>query len=675
MRKVSEAQGTDGLRGRWLILDYAQSFAWRPVRPMLRVWRSNGARHDAILPAAIFGRGRWVGLMPGDLIRYEIWAALPDAALFRMERISSVPNWLMRLRLAAKHPFAFLKEIVPGLIRTTRGRVNNVRMALLQEPPSRVDRFARARSRPLEAGSFDPVSSPEVAPKIGFLLLVRGEGDDVAPTLASLGRQADPHWSLTVFAETAESAARIEDQAKLAGLTERVAVRLGGMAGLPGWLDGAGSLWLGWLSPGDRLPDWAVLALRSEIGARPGLALLTTDSATAGAAGELSAVRLEAGWCPEFLLSGREPEGLCLVEAGVARSLAAGLDPEDVSFSRRMLLRAADRLRGDRTGHLARVAVQHDPSRKRQVRDLDILPAVEAHLAETSPECRIVASHGRVQVSYPPGSEAVAIVMPTRDRLDLLRPAVESVLARTVHPAFELIVADNDSGESATLDYLTALQQRPGLRVLQVPGAFNFSRIVNMAVAQVEADIVVLLNNDTEVLEPGWLTELVSLARRPGTGAVGAKLLYPDGRIQHAGVVVGWGGYAGHFGRLMPDGALDHLGRGASRHQVSAVTAACLAVSRANFVAVGGFDESFAVAFNDVDFCLRLQARGLRNIYTPHAVLRHRESASRGLDRGSKRARFLAERERFGELWREVLQADPHFQLALSLNRNDERLE
>lgn len=672
MVRVGGAEEVADLRGRWLLLDYAQSFSWRPVRPWMRVWRSDGASHDAILPAAVFGRTRWIGLMPGDLVRYEIRAALPDPALFRIDRVRSLPTWAIRLRLAARNPVAFVKEVVPGLIRTGRGRVNNVRSALLQQPVSRIDRFARTRSRAVEPECFDPVPPGEDAPSIGFVLSVpEGAGDGVATTLASLRRQADPHWTLTVFAE---NPADVKVSGAGAGGQVVVLPRTSSLHRAEAWLDLVRAPWLARLRPGDRLQDWAVLALRAEIRANPDLAVLTTDSAVASPSGALEGARLEPGWSPEFVLSGEAGDGLCLFEAGAAKALAAGLDPDDASFGWRMLLRASDRVPSSRVAHLARVAIHHGRPRA----PLDApgrAKILDGHLTAASPGSRAVVADGRVRVVHPGGSAPVAIVMPTRDRLDLLRPAVESVLAGTDHPDFELVVADNGSTDPETLSYLDALRQRPGARVVEVPGPFNFSHIVNVAIATTTAEIVVLLNNDTEVIEPGWLTELVSVARRPGIGAVGAKLLYPDGRIQHGGVVVGWAGYAGHIGRLLVDGAPDHLGRRAFRHEVSAVTGACLAVARTRFDDVGGFDESFAVAFNDVDFCLRLQARGFRNLYAPDAVLRHHESASRGIDRGPKRARFLEERQRFGERWRPMLQADPYYPLALSLNRTDESLE
>jgi O-antigen biosynthesis protein len=188
-------------------------------------------------------------------------------------------------------------------------------------------------------------------------------------------------------------------------------------------------------------------------------------------------------------------------------------------------------------------------------------------------------------------------------------------------------------------------------------------------VQQCQGEYLVLLNNDIEVIDSDWLREMVSLAAQPSVGAVGARLLYGDRSVQHAGVVLGIGGGAGHVHKRL--GELDggYLGRGLQLQCLSAVTAACLVVRREHYLAVGGLDaESFAVAFNDIDFCLRLRAHGLRNLYTPHAVLLHHESVSRGKDNDkAKRPRFEAERERFVQRWGALLNHDPAYNPNLSL--------
>jgi GT2 family glycosyltransferase len=226
----------------------------------------------------------------------------------------------------------------------------------------------------------------------------------------------------------------------------------------------------------------------------------------------------------------------------------------------------------------------------------------------------------------------VSVIVPTRNRLDLLRTCFNGLL-RTCYPAMEVIVVDNGSDDAATLKYLAGLDPAR-FRVLRDDGPFNFSRLNNGAAKFATGDLLCLLNNDIEILAPDWLEIMARQALRPEVGAVGARLLYPDGRIQHAGVVLGICGGAAHAHRLLRPDAEGYFRRHALPQFVSAVTAACLVVRRESFEAVGGLDETnFAVAFNDVDLCMRLNQRGWQSLYEPRATLVHHESVSRGHDR------------------------------------------
>jgi GT2 family glycosyltransferase len=254
---------------------------------------------------------------------------------------------------------------------------------------------------------------------------------------------------------------------------------------------------------------------------------------------------------------------------------------------------------------------------------------------------------------------SVAVIVPTRDRLDLLRVCVDGVLDRTDFPSLTLIVADNDSAEPETLSFLaTRAAEDPRIRVLPCPGPFNFSAICNRAAAVAEADLLVFLNNDIEIARPDWLKALARQAVAPGTGAVGPTLLYPNGRIQHVGVALGPGGTAGHILGGQPAAA---LGAVTGSRTVSAVTGACFAVQRDRFQEVGGFDEAFAVTYNDIDLCLRLAARGYGTIWTNETHLIHRESASRGTKKLDHEAIAL-----FRARWGSQIADDPHFHPAFS---------
>jgi GT2 family glycosyltransferase len=252
-------------------------------------------------------------------------------------------------------------------------------------------------------------------------------------------------------------------------------------------------------------------------------------------------------------------------------------------------------------------------------------------------------------------------MVPNRDRAGLLAACLSGVLERTDYPAVELLVVDNGSTEPDTLDLLARLCSDDRVRVLRRPGPFNFAALNNEAAAAARGSVLLVLNNDTEVREPGWLREMVAHAVRPDVGAVGAKLLYPDGRLQHGGILLGPRGAATHVGRGAPGNDPGYLGQLACTRDLSAVTAACLAIRADTWRAIGGMDERLAVTWNDIDLCLRVRAAGLRVIWTPYATLMHREGVTRGLEAesASRHARFLQEQALVHATWGESLDCDP----------------
>jgi GT2 family glycosyltransferase len=240
-------------------------------------------------------------------------------------------------------------------------------------------------------------------------------------------------------------------------------------------------------------------------------------------------------------------------------------------------------------------------------------------------------------------------------------------LERSNYPSLDCIIIDNGSDDPATLACLAGLDPKR-YRVLRQPGPFNYSSLNNAAVAEAQGEFLCFLNNDVSMIEPDWLGLLVDHARRADVGAVGARLLYPDGTIQHAGVVIGVGGGAGHAHRGQDPAEDGYFLRASLPQFVSAVTGACLVVQREKFLAVAGFDQDcFPVAFNDVDLCLKLNARGWQTFYEPRAELVHRESKSRGTDHsGEKKVRFAGELARLKERWHTDRQVDPYHHPALS---------
>jgi O-antigen biosynthesis protein len=286
--------------------------------------------------------------------------------------------------------------------------------------------------------------------------------------------------------------------------------------------------------------------------------------------------------------------------------------------------------------------------------------------------------HGFLRLRHPlPDSmPLVSIVVPTRDRKDLLEACINSLDRATSYRNKELIILDNDSAEPETKAYFATLAQRPDVRIVPAPGPFNYPRLVNLGASQARGEFLMTLNNDIEAFEPDWLNELVSQALRPGVGLVGCLLLYPDHSVQHAGVIVGLSGVAGHmYADASPDDP-GHAGRIRVTQDLSAVTGACQLMRRALFERLGGLDERhLAVAYNDIDFCLRVREAGLRVIYTPHARLLHHHSASRGSDiRLERLASFTWEREYMRTRWAHVIFDDPYFNPNLSLSGKRGRL-
>jgi GT2 family glycosyltransferase len=304
----------------------------------------------------------------------------------------------------------------------------------------------------------------------------------------------------------------------------------------------------------------------------------------------------------------------------------------------------------------------------------DLAAAVRRHLARSGQEAVVEAGQGSqfplVHVRRPRPEGEVAIIIPTRDRLDLLKPCLASIRERTAHPDYRLVIVDNGSREQETLDYFHELS-RQGALVLRDDRAFNYARLNNLAIREIASPFACLLNNDVEVLAMDWLSEMQSFFSRESVGGVGAKLAWPNGMLQHGGVVLGMNFAAGHaYDRYLAEepGYADGV---LAARECSALTAACLLLRREDFLRVGGFDETaFPVAFNDVDLCLKLREAGKTLVWSPRAQLLHRESASRASDREmpAKQARFEKELAELRRRWSHRLVADDCYNPNLNLD-------
>lgn len=272
------------------------------------------------------------------------------------------------------------------------------------------------------------------------------------------------------------------------------------------------------------------------------------------------------------------------------------------------------------------------------------------------------------------GEPLVSIIIPNKDHTDDLEKCLNSLYEKSTYKNFEVIIAENNSTEEKTFEYYkSALNKYNNLKVIIWEKGFNYSAINNFAVGQSSGEYVLLLNNDIEIISPDWLEQMLMYAQRNDVGAVGAKLYYDDDTIQHAGVIVGLGGVAGHSHKGFARDNPGYMARAAITQNLSACTAACLMIRRNVYDEVDGLDEGYAVAFNDVDFCMKIRAAGYLIVFTPFAEFYHYESKSRGdEDTPEKRARFNGEIFRFQERWgKELKSGDPYYNPNLSLDSED----
>lgn len=278
-------------------------------------------------------------------------------------------------------------------------------------------------------------------------------------------------------------------------------------------------------------------------------------------------------------------------------------------------------------------------------------------------------SHVKVQ-----GNPLISVIIPNKDHTDDLELCLFSMTRKSTYRNYEILIVENNSEKEETFEYYRKLPDRyPKARVLTWEKEFNYSAINNFAAKEAKGEYLLFLNNDVEILTPDWMEEMLQNCQQENVAAVGAKLYYPDDTIQHAGVVLGLGGIAGHIMCRASKEAPGYFGRMISVQEISAVTAACMMVKKSDFDAVGGLDETFQVAFNDIDLCMKFRAAGKKIIFTPYAELYHYESKSRGLeDTPEKQFRFDKEVKRFQEKWAQQLEmGDPYYSPNLSVTEGD----
>ena len=324
-----------------------------------------------------------------------------------------------------------------------------------------------------------------------------------------------------------------------------------------------------------------------------------------------------------------------------------------------------------RIGHIALPLVHIQKQQAHLEQELnDVATCISKHTDATSNYNQSMCLN---QVMWQSSTPLVSLLIPTKNGKALVKACINSILEKTTYTNYEILLLDNGSDEQESLKYFDYLDTLDKVTVLKYDEPFNYSAINNFGAKHAKGSIIGLINNDIEVISPDWLTYMVGHAERENVGCVGAKLLYSDTRIQHAGVVLGYGGGAGHAHKNFPRFHSGYLNRINATSNYSAVTAACLLVKRSVFEHVGGLNEKdLAVAFNDVDFCLRVRELGLQNVYCAEAELFHHESVSRGLDVSpEKSARFNRELSYLQETWKRYIEYDPAYSPNLTLKREN----
>jgi GT2 family glycosyltransferase len=510
--------------------------------------------------------------------------------------------------------------------------------------------------------------------------------EDCIGTISSVRAQLYPRWQLCLVVDSATKTTLLTQFNRLQEADKRL--RILSLQGSGGWSDKANAaLPIGScdfvvpLDPGDELAERALHRAAKEILDFPPTDLLFSDEDTIGEMSVRKNPWFKSDFNPALMLAcnafGRLGVYRCEVvqRLGGFRKEFAGAEEHDLIL-RYMTMNGADRVR-----HIPEV-LYHRREVSYSTADSPVqlcawragARAIEDHLTRNETPGDVERNHQTYyQVNFTTAKKMpkVSIVMPSAVRLHLLKPCMDSLLELTTYSDFEILLVVNESrfSNAEQASYLNKLAQDSRTRVLSYPDRpYNFSAINNWAIQRAKGSMLCLLNDDVEIITKDWLERLVARLQLEQVGAVGAMLYYPNGTIQHAGVIIGLGGVAGHACLGEPRDAVGYFGRACLEQDVSCVTAACMAVRKEAFCEIGGLDEKLPLAYNDVDFCLRLRAAGWRIIWTPSVELTHHESASLGRhDEPPWAKQYWHDFGLVRQRWAGVLQHDPFYNRNLSL--------
>jgi glycosyltransferase involved in cell wall biosynthesis/SAM-dependent methyltransferase len=441
--------------------------------------------------------------------------------------------------------------------------------------------------------------------------------------------------------------------------------------------------WVALLDQDDVLPEHALYLVAREVIADPSLRLIYSDEDKIDQHGTRYGPYFKCDWNRDLFYSHNMICHLGVYHRAIMEEIGGFREGFNGAQDYDLALRFIERIDESAIRHIPRVLYHWRAHAGSTAGSADAKPyamlagerAINDHFARLGVKGRVeLIGHGyRPHYELPDPPPLVSIVIPTRNAHELVRQCLESIRARTDYPHYEVVLVDNGSDDPVSVDYFAGLEQEDWITVVRDDRPFNYSALNNLGVSHARGSVLALLNNDIEVITESWLTELVSQACREDIGAVGAKLLYPNDTLQHAGIICGIGGWAGHSHKGHPRDTLGYSARASLVSNFSAVTGACLVIRKALFLSLGGLNETdLKVACNDVDLCLKARAAGLRNLWTPYAELYHHESATRGFeDNPVKQARFASEVAYMQQCWGPVLANDPAYSPNLTLASED----
>ena len=510
--------------------------------------------------------------------------------------------------------------------------------------------------------------------------------------IQSVRQQIYPHWELCIADDASrnpEVRTLIEGHTKVDQRIKVVFRERNGhiSAASNSALSLAGGDFMALLDHDDVLKEDALLQMAVAINEHPQASLLFSDLDHLDANGQRIMPFFKPDWNESLFLSQNMVVHLGVYRMALVREIGGFRLGYEGAQDHDLALRVIEKLDPKDIIHIPRILYHHRIHPESTAASIEAKPyALEAgrkaigdHLQRCGTQATVkVLEPGCYKVCYPLPEQPplVSIIIPTKDGGELVERCLNSVFLKSTYPAFEVILVDNASTVPSSLAIFSRLKERYAgrLRIIQDPCTpFNFSAVNNHGVREARGELVCLLNNDTEVITPGWLDEMASLMLQKDVGVVGARLWYPDNTLQHGGIILGIGGVAGHAQKGLRRGIWGYYGRTGLRQDLSAVTGACLMTRKRLFEALGGLDEqNLGVAFNDVDYCLKVREAGLRVVYTPYAELYHHESLTRGYeDSPEKIARFKREERHMQQRWAHWLSCDPAYNPNLTLKRED----